>query len=255
MKFFDVVIVGAGPAGLKCAEILGGSKLKVLIVEKNSEIGTKICAEGLTKNSVKYLNSSKDLIKLQKDNVYIHINKSKFHVQHHEPFLFTTSRIKLGQWQLKRLKKFENISLRKNTRVSKIEKNFIFLNEEKIKFKFLVGADGSTSIVRRHLGMKSEKILMALQYVIPTKEYTEFEVFFNSKLFKNGYAWIFRHKTYASIGCGCSTKVISAKRLNENFKKFIENKKIGIFRTLAFYIAISFSKIPFLKRRMIDSIT
>jgi flavin-dependent dehydrogenase len=32
MEKFDVIIVGAGPAGLKCAETLGNSSLRVLLL-------------------------------------------------------------------------------------------------------------------------------------------------------------------------------------------------------------------------------
>jgi flavin-dependent dehydrogenase len=34
MEHYDVVIVGAGPAGLMCAETLSTSNLSVLVVEK-----------------------------------------------------------------------------------------------------------------------------------------------------------------------------------------------------------------------------
>jgi flavin-dependent dehydrogenase len=34
MEKFDVIIVGAGPGGLKCAEVLSKSDKKVLLLEK-----------------------------------------------------------------------------------------------------------------------------------------------------------------------------------------------------------------------------
>ena len=34
-KVYDVVIVGAGPAGLQCAKTLAGSEKSVLLIEKN----------------------------------------------------------------------------------------------------------------------------------------------------------------------------------------------------------------------------
>ena len=40
---FDVIIVGAGPAGLRCAEILGQSELSVLLLEKNAGEGGRKC--------------------------------------------------------------------------------------------------------------------------------------------------------------------------------------------------------------------
>ncbi len=46
---YDVIILGAGPAGLKYAEELKNTKLSVLLIKKNQIIGPKICAGGLTR--------------------------------------------------------------------------------------------------------------------------------------------------------------------------------------------------------------
>lgn len=228
MESFDVIIVGAGPAGLKCAEILGDSKYKVLLLEKNSEIGPKVCAGGLTGKDIEYLNLPQNLIDFQYDKVNLHINNFKFKIKNKNNFAYTIDRKNLGQWQLRKLKKFKNIEVRTNTRVSKIEKSFIEAGNKKIFYKYLVGADGSSSIVRRYLGIKSKGIDIAIQYIIPTKKYKEFEVFFNSRLFSAWYAWIFPHKNYVSIGCGCNPKILSSKKLIENFKIWLEKNQIDI---------------------------
>jgi thiamine thiazole synthase len=41
MEEYDVVIVGAGPAGLACAENLAKNNKKVLVIEQKLEIGLK----------------------------------------------------------------------------------------------------------------------------------------------------------------------------------------------------------------------
>ncbi len=45
---YDVVIVGAGPAGLELARLLGKRELSVLVIEKNRQLGKKVCAGGIT---------------------------------------------------------------------------------------------------------------------------------------------------------------------------------------------------------------
>jgi len=47
MESYNVVIIGAGPAGLRCAEILGGTGLSVLLLDQKSSVGPKTCAGGL----------------------------------------------------------------------------------------------------------------------------------------------------------------------------------------------------------------
>lgn len=45
---FDVIVVGAGPAGISAAEKCAEKRLNVLLLEKDQEIGVpKRCAEGL----------------------------------------------------------------------------------------------------------------------------------------------------------------------------------------------------------------
>ena len=240
MEYFDVIIVGAGPAGLKCAETLGKSKYKVLVLEKSSEIGPKVCAGGLTVKDVRYLNLPGDLTDFQYNKVKIHINNLKFNLKDKDYLVFTIDRKKLGQWQLRRLKRFKNVEVRTNSQVSKVEKDFVVVNHKKIRYKFLVGADGSSSVVRKYLRIGTGSIDIAIQYILPTKKYKEFEVFFNSKLFSTWYAWIFPHKDYVSVGCGGNPKVISSKRLVENFKVWIEKNHIDVSNVKYESFAINF---------------
>lgn len=225
---FDVIIIGAGPAGLKCAETLGNSNKKVLVLEKNSEIGPKVCAGGLTGKDIEYLNLPYNLIDFQYNRIRLHVNNTFSIIKHKNYFTHTIDRKNLGQWQLKKLKQYKNIDIRTNSRVSKIEKNCIIVNDKKISYKILVGADGSTSIVKRYLKIKSKHIVIAFQYIVPTNKYKEFEFFFDSKLFSVWYAWIFPHKNYVSIGCGCNPKILSSKKLTNNFQIWLDKNKIDI---------------------------
>ena len=45
-KHYDVVIVGAGIAGLECANQLKDSNLNILLLEKNRKFYNKSCAGG-----------------------------------------------------------------------------------------------------------------------------------------------------------------------------------------------------------------
>ena len=45
---YDVVIIGAGPAGLSCAGIIAQNNLKVLVLERKVRPGPKVCAGGVT---------------------------------------------------------------------------------------------------------------------------------------------------------------------------------------------------------------
>ena len=55
MDAVEVLIVGAGPAGLRAAQVLAAAGSDVLVAEKHEEIGPKTCAGGLTRKSVDLL--------------------------------------------------------------------------------------------------------------------------------------------------------------------------------------------------------
>ncbi len=228
MKIVDVVIIGAGPGGLKCAETLGNSSLKVLLLEKNSEVGPKVCAGGLTGKGIEYLNIPSDLIEYKYNRVKLHVNNITSTLNSDTDFVFTIDRKEFGRWQLQKLKAFSNVEVRTNSKVTEITKEFIVVDGEKMGYKYLVGADGSNSIVKRFLGLKSRKMGIGIQYIIPTDKYKDFEVYFRPKYFSAWYTWIFPHRGYVSIGCGCSPEVLSPEKLKKNFHRWLNNHDIDI---------------------------
>ncbi len=230
MESFDVIIIGAGPSGLNCAETLAKAGKKILLCEQNKIIGPKVCAGGLTGHDLEYLRLPDNLIDHKYKEMTLHTPFNNDIIKLEKYFVYTVDRKNLGQWQLSKLKK-TNVVIRTEAKVTKIEKSYVTVNNsEKIKFKYLVGADGSSSSVRRFVGLKTNALGVGIQYILPTKKYKNFEVFFDSELFHSWYAWIFPHRDYVSIGCGCNPKFLSSKKLIENFNIWLKNNKIDISR-------------------------
>ena len=55
IRHFDVIIVGAGPAGTSCALALKNSNLNILLVDKESFPRDKICGDAIASRSIKIL--------------------------------------------------------------------------------------------------------------------------------------------------------------------------------------------------------
>jgi len=217
-KIYDVIIVGAGPAGLKCAEVLGNSKLKVLLVEKKKIIGLKICGGGLTSLDSNFKLPIDKTLKYKTQ--YVILNGNEFKISLKYP-LHIIDRYDLGQYQLGLVKKYNNIIIKKNILIKKICKKYIITkNNKRLYYKCLVGADGSTSIVRRYVGLKN-KLYLGIQYKIPKKT-KKIVWFFNPKLIKSGYGWIFPHKSFTSAGIFFNPRHISPKKAKDALNKLLD---------------------------------
>ena len=227
MAKYDVVIIGAGPGGLKCAEVLSQSDKSVLLLEKNEEIGPKVCAGGISRKSRKLLNLPSKIISRTFSNIIFKTSWLESTLEFGEDYLYTVDREALGQWQLKKLKNGK-IKVRTEANVTSIEKDCVIINNsEKIEFRYLIGADGSNSIVRRHVGLKTRKIGVAFHYLVP-QIYSNIEIYFDSKLFSYWYSWIFPRGDYTSIGFGCSPVILPITKARKNFDDWAKKYNIDL---------------------------
>lgn len=196
MQSYDVVIVGAGPAGLRCAEMLGSTAFSVLLLDGKNTVGPKACAGGLRLPSG-YLTLPDSMTSTFGRHRFI-LNGEKYSVRLRNA-LHVIDRPDLGRYQLDLISKHGNVTVQTGSFVKHIEDNCVVLNDNrKARFTYLVGADGSNSVVRRYLGLPS-KIYVGIHYIIPAM-HDELVWFFNPDLLGSGYGWIFPHKTFISAG-------------------------------------------------------
>jgi geranylgeranyl reductase len=227
MEKFDVIIVGGGPAGLKCACELADSSLRVLLLEKQPGFGDKLCAGGLTLKDMKVLPLPDSVIEQKILHTSIHSRRRKAGTVTADPALFTVSRKVLGEYQ-RSLLEGTGVVVRNNSQVVEIRKGSVVLKKgTEIAFTFLVGADGFSSLVRRHLGLKFGKKLIGFQYTIPVKhEYEALEIFMNARRFSVWYAWIFPHKDSIAVGCCCDPQKIDPQKIKAGFHKWLREKNL-----------------------------
>lgn len=227
MEYYDVIVVGASIAGLECAKNLGNSDLNVLVVERNKQIGRKVCAEGIIPGDLNYI--SKDLVNFDFQRVIIHYKNKATIFFGDRGIISTINRKNFLDSEAENIKKFNNVRILTNISVSEIiSNNSLKLNTgKKLKFKFLVGADGSSSIIRKYLNLTSDKLEIAIQYIIP-KRFENFEIYLDDKFFGTGYLWIFPNKNYTSIGCITDLRFMKSKTLKDNFDLWLKKHKVDI---------------------------
>ncbi|MEA2004395.1 MAG: NAD(P)/FAD-dependent oxidoreductase, partial [archaeon] len=231
MQQYDTVVIGAGPAGLECAKILADAGQQVLVLDKNtdtinndSNIGNKTCAGGITEKVLDLIPDN--IYEIGFNNVYVSVKDRKTEFLRQSPKIITIDRVKYSQYLIDKAKN-AGAEIRTETKVSKINEASVIADGKAIAFKHLVGADGSLSIVRRYLGLKTEKKGIAFHYLV-NKSFSDLEFFLDADLFSTGYAWIFPHKEFTSIGAYADIKDISPGTLKKNFHNWLNKKEIDV---------------------------
>jgi len=225
-NYFDTIIVGAGPAGLAAATVLSKNGQKVAIFEKNKIIGPKVCAGGLTMRDFE-IGVDRKIIEYKFNEMTLSTPLNRSFIRANYPYVATTTREELGQVLLRKAE-LNGVSIFVSKEIVNINKNSIQTIDEEYGFRNLIGADGSASMVRKHLGLKSKKVLVAFHYKVPT-HYNKMELIFDAKLFGSGYAWIFPHKDFSSIGACVDPRFgLDAAKIQKNFAKWAQKRSIKL---------------------------
>jgi len=197
MKRFHTVIVGAGPAGLACATLLARHGKEVLVLERNSQLGKKVCAGGIPSATLA-LGVPADLMERSFTSQRIRSNWQRIRISDQAPMVCTVNRQRLGKWMAEKAQQ-AGVELRTGTPVLALAEKKVCTRAGEFGYDFLVGADGSGSLVRRWLGIPTRRCGIGIHFQMPG-EFAEMEWHLDATLFGEGYGWIFPHQGSASIG-------------------------------------------------------
>lgn len=153
MEKYDVLIIGAGPAGSFLAHKLKNKDIKVLMLEKKKFPRYKTCAGGLSKKSYDILSSEFKNInsiveKTVKNGLYVRDNKFTF-VNTDEELIYMTYRSVLDNFLVKAAVDNKNIFFKDNITIKKIniDNDTVSYMEGKkeniVNYDILVGAWGN----------------------------------------------------------------------------------------------------------------
>jgi len=238
MPDYDVIIVGAGPAGSTAGYILGIHGFNVLIVDRDRFPRKKLCAGCLTHKTMKLLERlygesasslrEKGILEYE-SGLYeiVYRDKPIFKRGYSLPFYFV-DRTAYDDYLLSRARHagVEVIEGEAVVSYNLLKNELRTSSGKRLRARFVIGADGVNSVIRRTFETGPFN-----RHLWDENMATALEVFVDrSKLSKNidhpiilfgfidfGYSWIFPNNEKILIG-SCGLNRVNRKRFMESFK-------------------------------------
>ncbi|MBN1558974.1 NAD(P)/FAD-dependent oxidoreductase [candidate division KSB1 bacterium] len=226
---YDIVIVGAGPAGSTTARFAAYAGASVLMLEKDRDIGIPVrCAEGASDAGLRAVlqNIDERWIENRISDVFFHSPGGKMVELQFKQIGYILNR-KIFDYDLAQMaakegvevltKAYVNDLVRENDKIAGVKfahmgKNF------SVRAKLVVGADGVESRIGRWAGIKTQTKMRDMetcaQYTVHDVNLTgdHLHLFFSSKIAPQGYLWIFpKGGGRANIGLGISGDAAAKK--------------------------------------------
>lgn len=241
---FDIIIVGAGPAGCACAYQLRDTKLEIALVDKSVFPRDKICGDALSADVVNQFYRMDEKLaqefeqfseKMDSHGVRFYApNGSLLNVDFTNPNNgkaagYISKRVDFDAFLFKQIEKQSNLTIFTGEKVEDLqtgqEEVQVKIGNKLLKAKMVIGADGAHSIVNKKLGqIKVEKD----HYCAGLRQYYEgvecfhpknhIELHFYDDVLP-GYFWIFPLPNgQANVGLGMLSSEVSKRKIDLKMK-------------------------------------
>jgi geranylgeranyl reductase family protein len=234
---YQVIVIGAGPAGATLAFELANRGIRTLVLERKTLPRDKCCAGGLTVKAAQLLGINID--NLIEDVIYHAMvtcpGKNPYYGHSAVPIMYTVKRETFDHALVKRAQEAGAEILQGiEARAIQIKDLGVEVSTAIGSFfsEFIVGADGSRSQVREAMDVdiiKSKALIVGLQtdVSVTKKELARWksQIGIDIGRIRGGYGWVFPKADHLSIGIGAPSD--KAKGLKNILSEYRDSLKLG----------------------------
>lgn len=235
---YDIAIIGAGCLGNYLAMKLSQHGFRVLVTDKKSEAGTKVCCTGIISKKCHDL-LSEDIIPIVKKIKSVLVSAPYNHcfdLNNHDNFFYVVNRPELEK-SLSIQAQSNGAELKFATEVTniEIENNHVIINtltREGFKCfssRMAVIATGYGSRLTRKLGLgQINHYVIGIQSEVMSKEDNRAEIYIDKQVSSPGFAWLvptWNNRAFAGLLCKTNPKIYMKRFLEilESQNKIIKN--------------------------------
>jgi len=230
---YDVVVVGAGPAGSTAARFAAEAGVSVLVLEKRAQIGIPVrCGELMPSlqemrgifpqagDMSDIFDVPSELVSVEFDTIRIFSPRM---TMYEIPFNgYTTYRDRLDQFFASQAMR-SGAEVLTGQKVTNVRQGLVQTEDLTVRAKVIVGADGPLSLVAKSLGLgRSADLCPAVTTQVPGDFEPVPEMYFGT-VAPGGYAWIIPKKGCANVGLGVSRK-FADMNVGDYFDNFVKLK-------------------------------
>lgn len=201
---YDIVVIGAGPAGSSAAKAAAERGAKVLLIDRRQRVGVPVqCAEFVPQWIFRHAHFPPTCILQTIGSMVTHLPDGTSHEMKSPGYMLDRS---LFDKELVASAVLVGAKISIETRALGLSAEGLAVErgsaKEKIRSKIFIGADGVHSAIARFVGQPPLKTIVALQYeIVMPQPQNHVDVFFH-KDYEGGYAWFFPKGRTANVGVG-----------------------------------------------------
>jgi digeranylgeranylglycerophospholipid reductase len=234
---FDVIVVGAGPAGSTTAEHAARGGARVLVLERKKVVGEPVACGGFVPDLDEIQATLPDaediapLFDLPSSVISRHMDLFRISSPSGRffdvPFKgYTTERELLDKYLADRARK-AGAEIRTGALVTSVSGTEVRTRDAAYRAKVIVGADGPISRVAKGLGLPPNKELYPAVESYAAGDFEPVMEMYFGGLAPGAYAWVLPQKEGANVGVGIAPRW-SGGRVGDYFREFVAQRKLTV---------------------------